>query len=348
MGILYYLYTTQNAAFQEQCVLDGIPPEECSLMNKLVTDFTNSNFWWILMVLVAFTLSNVSRAMRWNMLLQPLGYQPRLGNSFLIVIVTYFVNLFLPRAGEVARAGLISKYEAIPVEKAMGTIVLDRLLDMIMLLLIIGLTFLLEFDTLTSYLKEEMADGGGGTLLQNPVVIGLVVAGVVAALLLFVFRKKMMRTAIYGKVKKLLIGFGEGLKTIGKLDNPGLFIFHTIFIWVMYFMMSYFCFFAFAPTAGLSPMAALMVFVFGTFGIVIPSPGGMGTFHFFAMEALKIYGVASADAFSFANILFFSVQIGCNVVIGLLAFILLPIMNKNYKPGSTRDIPTLEGEIAKT
>jgi len=350
MGILYYLFTKQNEAFQEQCKLDGIAPADCSLMDKLLTDFTSCNFFWITMVLVTFTLSNVSRALRWNMLLKPLGYQPRLGNSFLIIIITYFINLFLPRAGEVARAGLISKYEGIPVEKAMGTIVLDRLLDVIMLLLIVGLTFLIEFDTLTSYLQGNMVEDGdpGGSLFQNPIVIGLGVAGLVGALLSFVFRKKIEQTAIFQKVKKLLIGFAEGLKTIGKLDSPLLFIGHTVFIWVMYFMMTYLCFFAFAPTAGLTPVAALMVFVFGTFGIVIPSPGGMGTFHFFVTEALKIYGIAPADAFSFANILFFSVQIGCNVVIGLLAFILLPIMNKDYTPKDYSQLANHSQETVNT
>ncbi len=346
MGILYYLFTKQNEAFQEQCKLDGIAAADCSLLDKLVTDFTSCNFFWILMVLVTFTLSNVSRAMRWNMLLKPLGYLPRLGNSFLIVIVTYFVNLFLPRAGEVARAGLISKYEGIPVEKAMGTIVLDRLLDVIMLLLIVGLTFLLEFDTLTNYLQEKMVDNGneGGSLFQNPIIIGLGVVGLVAALVLFAFRKKIVDTAIYKKIVNLLIGFGEGLKTIGKLDRPWLFVFHTLFIWFMYFLMTYLCFFAFEPTAALEPLAALMVFVFGTFGIVVPSPGGMGTYHFFVTEALKIYEVAPADAFSFANILFFSVQIGCNIAIGLLAFILLPIMNKNYTPKDYSNLPDHQKE----
>ncbi len=341
MGILYYLFTKQSEAFQEQCSLDGIPAADCSLLDKLVTDFTSCNFFWILMVLVTFTLSNVSRALRWNMLLKPLGYLPRLGNSFLIIIITYFINLFLPRAGEVARAGLISKYEGIPVEKAMGTIVLDRLLDVIMLLLIVGLTFLLEFDTLTNYLQGKMAEDGeaSSSLFQNPIVIGLGITGLIVALTLFIFRKKIIETAIYQKIKKLLIGFAEGLKTIGKLDRPWLFVFHTLFIWFMYFLMTYLCFFAFEPTAALEPVAALMVFVFGTFGIVVPSPGGMGTYHFFATEALKIYEVAPADAFSFANILFFSVQIGCNVVIGLLAFILLPIMNKGYTPKDYSNLP---------
>ena len=97
-------------------------------------------------------------------------------------------------------------------------------------------------------------------------------------------------------------------------------------------MMTYLCFFAYEPTAGLSPVAGLMVFVFGAFGIVIPSPGGMGTFHFLAIQALAMYGISGGDAFSFANILFFSVQLGCNVVVGIVALIILPIINQNYNP----------------
>jgi len=230
----------------------------------------------------------------------------------------------------------------------MGTIVLDRLLDVIMLLLIVGLTFLIEFDTLTNYLQEKMVDDGDASqsLFQNPIVIGLGVFGLFVALMLFVFRKRIEQTSIYKKIKKLLIGFAEGLKTIGKLDRPWLFVFHTFFIWFMYFLMTYLCFFAFEPTEALKPVAALIVFVFGTFGIVVPSPGGMGTYHFFVTEALKIYEIAPADAFSFANILFFSVQIGCNVVIGLLAFILLPIMNRNYTPKDYSNLPDHQDEIA--
>ena len=141
-----------------------------------------------------------------------------------------------------------------------------------------------------------------------------------------------MQSAFFNKVLNVLRGFWEGIQSIMKLDRPLLFIFHSFNIWFMYFMMTYLCFFAFEPTAGLSPLAALMVFVFGAFGILIPSPGGMGTFHFLAIQALAMYGVSGGDAFSFANILFFSVQLGCNVIVGIVALILLPILNRDYKP----------------
>jgi len=109
------------------------------------------------------------------------------------------------------------------------------------------------------------------------------------------------------------------------------FVFHSILIWFCYFAMTYVIFFAFKPTEHLGPVAGLVVFVFGTLGIVFPSPGGMGSYHFLVEEGLTLYGVGEADAFSFANIMFFSVQLFCNVLFGILALIILPIYNKTEK-----------------
>ena len=141
-----------------------------------------------------------------------------------------------------------------------------------------------------------------------------------------------MQSGIYRKIVNIVQGFIEGLATIRKLDRPGLFLFHSANVWVMYFVMNYLCMLSFAPTADLAPLAALMVFVFGAFGIVIPSPGGMGTYHWLAIQALALYGVDSNDAFSFANIAFFSVQIFYNIIFGLTAFLIIGWLNKNYHP----------------
>ena len=141
-----------------------------------------------------------------------------------------------------------------------------------------------------------------------------------------------MNSSLALKIKGVLSGFGEGLRTISKLENPGWFIFHSLNIWAMYFLMTYFCFFAYEPTTHLGLLAALMVFVFGAFGIVIPSPGGMGSYHFLVMAALSLYGIGQIEAFSFANILFFSVQIGSNVLLGGIALLLLPLINRHYSP----------------
>ncbi|HFC00133.1 MAG TPA: flippase-like domain-containing protein, partial [Phaeodactylibacter sp.] len=141
--ILYYIFNNYNDAYIQQCALDGIPEADCNLLQKLKNDFWSVQPFWAFAAVSCFALSNLSRAMRWNLLLQPLGYQPKLYNSFFAVLITYFVNLFIPRMGEVARAAALNKAENIPVEKAMGTIVLGRIIDVIMLLLFIALAFLL-------------------------------------------------------------------------------------------------------------------------------------------------------------------------------------------------------------
>lgn len=333
LTILYFVFKGQDKAYQAQCVLDGIPEAECSLMQKIADDFMGTNVFWLFTVLIAYIFSNISRAIRWKMLLKPLGYRPRFINTFLTIILGYGANLLLPRIGEVVRAATLSGYEKIPVEKNFGTIVVDRAVDLISLATALGLVFLFEYDTIWGYLGGFIGqEESGGGLLSNPWFQGFAMIGLIGAILVFVFRKKLKDTAFYKKVRKVLLGFWEGIKSIRKVDKPFLFIFHSANIWVMYYFMTYLCFFAFEPTAGLSPMAALMVFVFGAFGILIPSPGGMGTFHFLAIQALAMYGVSGGDAFSFANILFFSIQLGCNAVVGLIALVVLPIINRNYDP----------------
>ena len=144
--------------------------------------------------------------------------------------------------------------------------------------------------------------------------------------------KVIKQTAFAQKIIALLLSFIAGMKTVFKLKSPFMFFVHTISIWTMYYLMMYICFFAYAPTSGLSPLAALLAFTFGTFGMVIPSPGGMGTYQIAVTAALVIYGVAEADAFAFSNIIFFTISIFCNITFGLLAYILMPIYNRGYEP----------------
>ncbi len=346
-AILYVVYQSFQKSYQAQCDLDFItecvkageaesicasrtPVGDCSLLDKIIQDFKSSNFLWLFVVMICFLISNVSRALRWNMLIRPLGHSVRLFNTFFATMAGYFANLALPRFGEVVKPGLVTKYEGIPIEKVMGTIVVDRLLDVVCLLSMIGLAFILEFDILYKYITENASGGEGMSLTKKIIFIGIPLAGIMTLILLWVFRKRVMEMAIYQKIKKIVIGFMEGMKTIAKLENKGLFIFHTLVIWLMYFLMTYLCFFAFAPTAHLGPVIGLVVFVFGGLGIVIPSPGGMGSYHFLVSAALIIYGVSAQDAFSFSNICFFTVNF-CSILFGILAFILLPIYNKKNK-----------------
>lgn len=326
------VYLGQNEAYMAQCELDGVPMEECSLINKVIDDFKGLNYYWIFAMAITFTFSNVLRALRWNMLLKPLGRSPRFVNTFLTTMLGYFANLGLPRLGEVLKPVTLAQYEKIPVEKVLGTIVVDRIMDVICLLTIIGIAFTLEFDKLWGYLQanmggEEESDG----LLSNPITLGLGAIGLVVLGVAFIFRTKIMQTKLFHKVVDMAKGFWAGIISVKKLENPPLFIFYTVMIWVAYYAMYYMYLPAFEPTAHLGLTAALLIFVFGAFGIVIPSPGGMGSYHYLVIAALAIYGISDGDAFSFANFSFFSTQI-VNIFFGLIAVIFLPMINKNYNP----------------
>lgn len=337
VAIMYWFYNNQNTAFQEQLRLEGKAPYP--LMNKLMDDFRSVNLFWIALTLLAFSISNYSRAVRWNMLIYPLGYHPKIRNAFFAVNISYFTNLWMSRAGEIVRAGSLAKVENISVSKIMGTVVVDRILDMVTLMIIVAFSFLIEYDVLWGFLDKNIGKGDGSfRLLQHPLFWGLILTGCGLMIVLYLLRKKIAQLPLINKVWHIVEKFAEGVKTIKKVENLPVFVFHSLNIWFMYYMMTYLCFYAFAPTAHLAPIAALTVFVFGTFGIVIPSPGGMGTYHVLATAALVIHGVNSNDAFSFANIMFFSIQIVYNIVAGILSIILLRYFNKKDTPLSIEPI----------
>ncbi len=333
-GILYLVYKGQNEAFHANCASRGIPDAACSLPNKLLNDFKSVHFGWIAAVLLTFVVSNFNRSVKWLILLHPMGYRPRFINAFLSILVGYFANLGLPRMGEVVRAGVLAKYEKVPAEKVLGTIVVDRIVDLVCMALAFGLVLIFEYEKIALYLSELSVNGQGSS--GRGLLLILVAILVLIVLVVFAFRKRLKKTALYEKLYKLFIGFYEGLMTVRKLNAPGWFVFHSVSIWVMYFLMTWFGFKAFGPTSHLGISAALTVFAFGTLGMVIPSPGGMGSFHAMVIAALTLfYNIQGDDAFSAANIIFFTVSIGFNVLLGMISLILLPIVNKAYQPAHT-------------
>jgi glycosyltransferase 2 family protein len=327
--ILYLVFRSQNASFQAQCALDGIPSNQCSLSEKLLADFGTVNWLWMLGVVAAFTISNLFRAKRWQMQHTAIGYQTRLNASFWSILLGYFANLGFPRMGEVVRAGALSKADQVPIEKVVGTLVVDRLMDFFCLFLVILLAFLFEFDTLYQFLEKQGVFGArpGATGQSNKALILLTVAGL-GLVSFFALRKRLAKTAVGQKLLHMVSGFKEGLLGIFKMKHPILFLVLSFGIWLMFYLQCLFGLWAFPPTAGLGPTAALLVFVIGTFGFIIPSPGGMGTYHALAIAALSLYGINGADSFSYANISFFSIQIIYNLVGGVLALVILPRLGR--------------------
>jgi uncharacterized protein (TIRG00374 family) len=326
--ILVLVYKSQNAAYIADCALKGIPEAECSLFEKLKSDFASVNYWWVLAVITAFIISNILRAHRWLLLIRTMGVQGRMSNAFFTIMVGYFANMGLPRVGEVVRAGLFAKYEKIGPEKVMGTIVVDRLLDLASLLFAILLAIVLQGKILFAFFKGKFSDsvfGKGWIYLLIILFFSLI-------FLLYKYRRIIKRWSLYQKIHHLVEGFRDGLRSLRRVEKPWVLILETVLIWFMYYLMMFLCFKSFQPTHDLGLMAALMVFVFGGLGVVFPTPGGMGTFHAMVIIALSIYGIQGDDAFSFANIQYFSVQlIGC-MLMGIIGLIVLPIINRKAKP----------------
>lgn len=326
--ILVLVYKSQNAAYMAECALKGIPADQCSLMEKLKSDFAAVHYWWIVVIVSAFILSNILRAHRWLLLIKTLGTHGRLSNAFFTIMVGYFANMGLPRVGEVVRAGLFARYENIGPEKVMGTIVVDRILDLLSLLFAIILAIVLQGNVLFDFFSDKI----GNSVFGQWWLYIVLASGIIFLIVLYRFRRIIKQWNLYQRIQHLVDGFRDGLRSLRRVENKWVLLLDTALIWILYYLMMFLCFKSFDPTTHLGGMAGLMVFVFGGLGVVFPSPGGMGTFHAMVITALAIYGVPGDDAFSFANIQYFSVQLlGC-MLMGIIGLIVLPIINKNARP----------------
>lgn len=332
VGIIFLLlvFQRQNKAFQADCAIKGISPDNCSLVQKVIDDISGANYYWVGMVLFVFMISNIVRAYRWRMMLKAIGYEARMVNLVGTYLVNNLANLGIPRSGEVIRGGLLADYEDIPVEKVLGTIVTDRIFDVIMLLLATILALILGGREFIAYLEENISLSQKLRFITNNPVIMVILVALTIAVLVYIKSnfKKLKNTRLGRKFSDVLTGFADGISSVKKVSSVSIFLFYTVLIWVLYYLMLYLAFFSFGPTSHLGPVAGLVVFVFGSLGFALPTPGGMGSYHYLLGESLAMYGLTGLEAFSFANIVFFSVQIFVNILFGLIALILLPLFNK--------------------
>lgn len=322
LAILYWIYSSQENTYQQYCGENNIPSEDCSFVGKLKEDFSSIKWIWILLVIIFYNISNLSRTFRWQILLRSAGHPVKFSSAFVSILITYFANSIIPRSGEVARAAYITKLGNVPMEKALGTIAVGRSLDVLSLLIVMGLGFLFEYDMLLQFLQDNNVDPI--QMLKEKSWLGILgILGLIGLGILFKFRDKLRRFKIYQVFEEKALGFWKGIAAVKNLDKPYLFIFHSINIWVMYYLMTYTAFFSFAPTAHLSPEAGLVIFIVGTFGILIPSPGGMGAYQFLVGTCLsQMYGINEISAFSYSNIAFFPIYI-FNILAGFVAFLYL-------------------------
>lgn len=292
----------------------------------------SANWWWPLLALVFGFISNIFRSLRWNMLIHPLGYKPRLINTFGSLMVGYMANLAIPRLGEVSRSALLSSYEKIPMNKVFGTVVVERIIDVLTIFLLLFFILMIEFDKMSSmaatYVFGPISEKAGALLSQS-VLFYLIVIGTFALVLfaLWFFMVRLRSTRYYLRLKDMLRGFADGIKTIGNLKNRNLFLVYTAMIWFMYLLMSLVCFYSFAATASLGLVAAVAVMVFGAFGWAAPVQGGFGTFHVIVTQTLLLYSISNDDGLAYA-ILNHVTQVMGMLVLGSLSLLILPIYNR--------------------
>jgi glycosyltransferase 2 family protein len=294
--------------------------EEMHMMRQA---FASANYWWLLLGGVFNLASNYFRTERWRMLLKPLGQNPGFSNTFFSIIVMYFANLLFPRLGEVARCGILNKYEKIPVNKSIGTLVTERFMDILMLPLIAGILILVEKEQFVKsyYMTKEIT----GKFNNSP-VYSYILYGVVAAVVLFILFKVITDRTWVQRIRDFIKGIFTGLKSIQKTENPIMFIVHSIGIWAFYWAAAYVSFFALPETASLSVWAALGAIFFGAFAYTAVQ-GGVGAYPLVLQMIITTYGVSSIIGLS-AGWLIWTVQTGIIIIAGTFSLIILSVINK--------------------
>ncbi len=282
------------------------------------------NYWWLFLAMVAGLASHFSRTIRWQMIIEPIEKKTRISNTFFAVMMGYFANLLIPRMGEISRCGVLSKYENISVSRLIGTVVVERLMDVIMLLLCLLLVLALQFNIVADFLFKN-TDFTKFTNLFTNIWTYVVILAIV--MLVRSFKRWFSKTTPYIKLKALWAKFAEGFLAIKNVKNKWAFAFHTVFIWVMYFFMIYVCFFGFEFTSHLTALAGLSVFVLGSLGMVAPVQGGMGPWHFMVIASLQMYGISKTESAAFALIVWSSIN-AMIVVMGIVSLIVLPVINR--------------------
>jgi glycosyltransferase 2 family protein len=295
---------------------------------KLWEDVSHANLWWVGLMVILMFVAHGSRAARWQMLLEPLGYKPSFMNVNNAVWLGYFANNLVPRLGEVTRCSQLYKSDNIPVDKSLGTVVTDRIFDVVTLFILLIVHFIIDFDKLWAFVNQQLSQNqgnGGGSSPLLYVLLGIVVLiGIVS----FIFRKSILEIALIQTIIEKLKGLLDGLLSIRHLKNPKLFLFYSVLIWVMYWAMGYVLFLAIPKFADLPLIAGLTFLVSGALAMILPSPGGAGTITAIVSPVLvTMYGLSKDDAGTLATFVQSS-QMLVTLIVGAIIFLISVFVKK--------------------
>ncbi|MEP7252768.1 MAG: lysylphosphatidylglycerol synthase transmembrane domain-containing protein [Ginsengibacter sp.] len=285
----------------------------------------NANYVVLIPIVIMALLSHLSRAMRWKILIESMGYHPSTSNAFYSTLCGYFANTFIPRAGEVLRCTLLGRYEKIPVTKLIGTILVERFFDLFCYFILIAFTILIQIETVSNFVKKKILELSGPQVVI-PIWIKLLVLIlfiiIIVRFIQWLFKRHANHRHII-KLKGIHIGLKEGFSSIRYLKKKKSFILHTFFIWSMYLLQIYVGFSALASTSALGLPAAFSVLSLATLAMIV-APGGIGAFPVAVQQVLLIYKI---DNISFGWLMW-GVTTGIVIVAGLISFVLLVYTNR--------------------
>ena len=322
---LQYVFFAALAAFFVWLSLRGMHSKE---WGQLKDALDRANYWLLVPVLGLLLVSHWLRGLRWRQLIEPMGYQPSKLNCFLGVMIGYFVNLGAPRLGEVVKCTVLARYEKVPADKHVGTIVAERAFDVVCLLIVFGLTLFFQYDvihTLTAGKTDALFRNASGQTSYVKIVLLLIVV----AVLFFIGRWLLNRFAHVGpvhKIRSILLNIWHGLTSVKDVKNKPLFFVYTVGIWCLYLFSTWFGFFAIRATSHLSILDALSVLAMGSIGMIV-SPGGIGAYALLVQETVSFYDVPAIPfGLALGWLLWFG-QFLSFVLFGTASFILLPRIN---------------------
>lgn len=297
----------------------------------LLAEMEDLRYGWLIGSVLIGMISHLIRAYRWKMLIAPMGYHPRTINTFLSIMVMYLTNLIIPRGGEFARCGILSRYESVPFSKLVGTMVVERVTDVIALVLFAITILVLQFNVFHEFFLEhpeiKQRIFAFFTPLRIGIAGGLVVMGM--GLLLF-YKTRFKSTKLYNKFSEFIDNLIMGVKTIRHLRKSWLYIVYTILIYLFWLIMLYVVFFSYEPTQHLSLLAGWAAFVMSGIAMIAPIQAGIGPWHFMVYETLVIYGIEKTHGKIFALIAHTTTNLSL-LIVGLAALLILPVINSSRK-----------------
>ena len=291
---------------------------------KLWAELRSTNYTWIGVSLLMGVAAYISRAYRWHMQIKPTGHNPSLVRTYRAMMVGYLANLVLPRMGEVVRCSVLKRSDGVPVNTGFGTVIAERFIDLLMLLLAVGIALLVEFSRIRDFFLTLLAEkyvGFEQTLNSLYWVFWVMLGGAVVILFIMLrYLSRLRKNKYFRKSVDFVKGMLQGIFSITKVENQVAFWGHTVFVWLMYYAMSVVVFFAMPATANLGWGAGLSVLVVGSLGMAAPVQGGIGVYHLLVQATLLLYGVPKEAGMAYA-LLAHTSQTLLVVMMGVISFI---------------------------